>query len=65
MDQKTKRKIFGSLIREETIILSIMIEISLIAENTKNKSSNKIIKKIKNFEEVVQINNRINKKCQK
>ena len=41
MDQKTKRKIFGSLIREETIILSIMIEISLIAENTKNKSSNK------------------------
>ena len=62
MDQKTKRKIFGSLIREETIILSIMIEISLIAENTKNKSSNKIIKKIKNFEEVVQINNRINKK---
>ena len=62
MDQKTKRKIFGSLIGEESIILSIIIEISLIAENTKKKSSNKIIKKIKNFEEVVQINNRINKK---
>jgi len=62
MDQKTKRRIFGSLIGEESIILSIIIEISLIAENTKKKSSNKIIKKIKNFEEVVQINNRINKK---
>ena len=62
MDQKTKRKIFGSLIGEDTIILSLIIEINLIAENTKNKSSNKIIKKNKNFEEVVQINNRINKK---
>ena len=62
MDQKTKRKIFGSLIGEESIILSIIIEISLIEENSKKKSSNKIIKKIKNFEEVVQINNRINKK---
>jgi len=65
MDQKTKRRIFGSLIGEETIILSIIIEINLITESTKNKSSNKIIKKCKNLEEVVQINNRINKKSAK
>ena len=62
IDQKTKRKIFGTLIGEETITLSLIIKISLVTESTKNKLSNKIIKKDKNFEEVVQINNRINKK---
>lgn len=63
IDQKTKRKLFGSLIGEETIILSIIIEISLISDNIKKKpNNNKIVKKNKKFEEAAQNNNKINTK---
>ena len=54
IDAKTKRKIFGTLITNETIILSLVIEINLIPQNINNINIKKkrIINKSKSIEEI-------------
>ena len=61
IDQKTKRKIFGSLLPKKTIILSIIIEIKLITENINNNKKIKILKKNKSIEDIKYMNKFIKK----
>ena len=54
IDTNTKRKIFGSMITNKTIILSLIIEINLVPQNVNNTNSKKKgkINKSKSIEEI-------------
>jgi hypothetical protein len=53
-DTKTKRKIFGSIISDKTIILSLIIEINLVPQNINNVKikKKKVISKCKSIEDI-------------
>ena len=62
-DTKTKRKIFGSIISDKTIILSLIIEINLVPQNINNVKikKKKVISKCKSIEDIKNNNIKRNK----